>query len=123
MSSLKDILPDLTSESVALDITRRAVRKTGEDAALNDYLKMTATVKEEVVYYRPYAAARAWLKAHPRWLEEAESAHWRSLDEALAGLAESQAMLDAALDLPVNKAITPSIGVPGPNFVRLFGGK
>lgn len=118
MPTLSDLLPDLTSEAVALAIARRAIRKDGEDDGLRDYLVTTAAEKSGEAYYRPYAAARGWLKAHPRWLEKAEGAEWRTLDEALAGLAEQQARLDAALglELPEHLDDAEPIGLPGPAF-------
>jgi len=117
--ALTDLLPNLTDQNVALDVALRAIRKGREEApALTDRLITTAVGKGSEVYYRPYAAARLWLAAHPRWLTEGEGAKWRDLDHALSSLAEEQAMLDGALGLsiPLHLQTASPGSAPGPAF-------
>lgn len=118
MSAVADLLPDLTDIDEALIIARRAIRKGAEeDAELTDRLLSRAVEKDGVVFFRPFAAAYAWLETHPRWLEKAEGAEWRSLSEVLGGLAEEQRALDGLLGLVIPIYLQmPSTSIPGPVF-------
>lgn len=118
MTALASLLPDVRRMPVALGIARRAIRKSGEDDGLKDYLVTTAVEMNGVVYFRPFAAARSWLRNNPKWLEKAEGVEWRSLDDALKGLASSQAQLDGAFGLVIPAYLDDGGGgvMPGPTF-------
>lgn len=121
MSTLLSLLPDFTDEDESLPVALRAIRQGPEEIeALMDRLLNTAVEKDGRVYFRPYAAARAWLKTHPEWISELtgkEGIKYRNLSEALEGLAEQQASLDALLALEIPTHLQTSVRrTPGPTL-------
>jgi hypothetical protein len=65
--------PNFADFAASLNIALRAARTDAESAlSMEDRLHTTAAVRNDVPWYRPYAAAASWLESDPDALQEGQ---------------------------------------------------